>query len=101
MAKKELDNSAQLIFSYLRVGSDIDTAFNAMAFNEKQRKEFLKEYELEIKQAIAQCRIVCLHNIMTEGGQSGARYILDQTVGETEAKEEPVTAARDDFDFGF
>ena len=101
MAKKELDSSAQLIFSYLRVGSDIDTAFDAMAFDEKQRKEFLKEYELEIKQAIAQCRIVCLHNIMTEGGQSGARYILDQTGSETETKEKPAPAARDDFDFGF
>lgn len=78
MEKNDFISDADIICSYLRVGASIDDAFDAMAYSDDKRQAFADLYDVEIKQAQAQCRILCLHNIFTEGGQSASRFILQQ-----------------------
>lgn len=76
MAKTDFSRDAVIILSYLRTGASLEDAFIAMAYTVKSAKEFKEQYETEIAQAQAQCRILCLHNIFTEGGKSGAEFVL-------------------------
>ena len=91
------ERDLEVILSYLRVGATISDALDAMAYSAQDRKDFERKYKTEIKQAQAQCRILCLHNIMTEGGQGGAKFILDQLESEKPGKAK--NAAKDVFDF--
>ncbi|HQC45881.1 MAG TPA: hypothetical protein PLC97_11770 [Myxococcota bacterium] len=95
------ENDVTLITSYLRVGASLSDAFDALAWPADHRNAFLTKFALEIKQAQAQCRILCLHNIMTEGGQSGSRFILEQQVIAADGTEKPAGVTTDfSLDFG-
>src|SRR5690625_4708974 len=70
MAKTDFSRDAVIILSYLRTGASLEDSFTAMAYTDDQRAAFSEQYATEIAQAQAQCRILCLHNIFTEGGKS-------------------------------
>lgn len=76
MAKTDFSRDAVIILSYLRTGASLEDSFTAMAYTDDQRAAFSEQYATEIAQAQAQCRILCLHNIFTEGGKSGAEFVL-------------------------
>lgn len=84
------DAEINRVLSFLRVGASLETALMAISDNngeiwsEEKKESFKKKYIKEIEQAIATCRILCLHNIMTEGGVASSQYILDGLNGEHE-----------------
>lgn len=97
MEKSDFTSDLDIICSYLRVGASLSDAFDAMTYNQEKRDAFSELHEVEIKQAQAECRILCLHNIFTEGGQSASKYILDNQ--KLEHEENANAADLENFDF--
>ena len=79
------NQNLELVLSYLRVGASLDDALDAVLMPANQRDVFILENKAKIKQAQAQLRIICLHNIFSEGGQSGSKFLLEQQTEEKDS----------------
>ena len=73
------DYLIERICSFVRVGTDPETACIAAGVKKEDADELIKIHQREISRAAAQFVVLSCNRIMSEGGASGAKYLLQQS----------------------
>ena len=73
------DAIIERVCSFIRVGASPKNAIVAAGIKEENVADFIDNADYEIKRATAQFIVLSCNRIMSEGGASGAKYLLQQS----------------------